>query len=316
MKWILRPGRSKNLIVTIAIGAPHFNAWESHALPGWIKYCRHNNLGLLVFERDLISYKDKKWKKATWQKMLIGETLVNASVNVNNICYLDSDILINPTAPNIFDTFDPTTIGLTSIRKNMPYPLDEVLRRLAFLRHTCYDSRYPLDSALFMSLEQLYGFHGLNPQGDEACMGLILFNLCNHSSLMRGWFDKYDRDVQSVTNGGDQTHLNYEMQTWGKVSWINYRFQAIWPFEMAWKYPFLYDYGSTDLQLIRKCVEASLYQNYFLHFAGSWPESEMWKVGQILSSTTESKKLMDYYSYAQRSVTGTAVGSVKPKALE
>lgn len=314
MKVLLPLGSSRNLIATIAIGEAYYSSWERSALPGWIEYCERNQLGLVVFNRDLISPNEKEWKKATWQKILIGETLIKAGIDANNVCYLDSDILINPTAPNIFDNYDSTTIGLTSIRKNLPFPLHEVQRRLAFLRHTYYDNSYPLDSALFMSLDQLYGLHDLPIQPDEACMGLIVFNVCQHTELMRSWFDKYDRNVRSVTNGGDQTHINYEVQNWGKVSWLDYRFQAIWPYEMAWRYPFLYDYGCQDETLIRKCIEAALYQNYFLHFAGSWHESNMWKLGGFLSSDIDKARLVEYHSYCQRPVSGVPVGMVKPSA--
>lgn len=312
MKVVLPLGSSRNLIATIAIGEIYYSDWEKCALPGWIEYCERHGLGLVVFDQDLISPDEREWKKATWQKMLIGETLIKAGVNASNVCYLDTDILINPTAPNIFENYDPTTIGLTSIRKNLPFPLDEVLRRLAFLRHTCYDNSYPLDSALFMSLEQLYGYHGLTVQADEACMGLIVFNIGHHTQLMRGWFDKYDRNVQSVTNGGDQTHVNYEIQSWGNISWLDYRFQAIWPYEMARNYPFLYDYGREDIGLIRACIEAALYQNYFLHFAGSWYESQMWKHGGFFESEAAIKALREYKAYRDTPVTGNPIGMIKP----
>ncbi|MEY4467313.1 MAG: hypothetical protein RIR21_1106 [Pseudomonadota bacterium] len=312
MKVIVPLGSSRNLIATIAIGNTYYSSWEKSALPGWIEYCGRHGLGLVVFDHDLISSDEKKWKKATWQKMLIGETLLRAGINANNVCYLDTDILINPIAPNIFNNYDSDKIGLTSIRKNLPFPLEEVQRRLAFLRHTCYDSSYPLDSALFMSLEQLYDYHGLEVQADEACMGLIVFNVGEHAQLMRGWFDKYDRNVKSVTSGGDQTHVNYEIQNWGRVAWLDYRFQAIWPYEMAWKYPFLYDYGRFDEDLIRKCVEAAMHQNYFLHFAGAWHESDMWKLGGFLKSQIERTRLLEYENYRRLSVTGVPVGMVRP----
>ena len=312
MKVILPLGRTRDLIATIAIGQAYYSDWEKYALPSWTEYCHNNGLGLVVFDRGLISADEIKWKKATWQKLLIGETLISSGIDANNVCYLDSDILINPFAPNIFNNYDSTTIGLTSKRKNLPFPLEEVLRRIAFLRHNCYDKKYPLDSALFMSLEQLYGYHGLKVQEDEACMGLIVFNVDNHSKLMHSWFDKYDRTVRSLTNGGDQTHTNFEILNWGKVSWFDYRFQAIWVYEMAWKYPFLYDYGRENKPLIRKCVEAALHQNYFLHFAGSWHESNFWKLGDFLSSDIEKKKLENYHKYLQNPVTGMSVGMVKP----
>jgi len=312
MNIVLPLGSSRNLIATIAIGQEYFSPWEKYAQPSWVEYCRRNDLGLVVFDQELISSDQKEWKKPTWQKLLIGEILRKADIDANNVCYLDSDILINPTSPNIFDSYKPSTIGLTSVRKNLPFPLNEVLRRMAFLRHTCYDVKYPLDSALFMSLEQLYSYHGLTAQSDEACMGLIVFNLDHHNALMRNWFNKYDRVVQSVTNGGDQTHINHEIQNWGNISWLDYRFQAIWPYEMAWKYPFLYDYGREDEALIRKCIEASLYQNYFLHFAGGWHESAMWKLGGVFESGVAKNMLNEFTAYCEMPVTGNPIGLVKP----
>lgn len=312
MKVLIEPTETRNILTTIAIGKEYYSAWMRHAFPEWERYCRRHQLGLIVFDEDIIPQSDALWKKATWQKMLIGEALIKSRISANNVCYLDTDILINHTAPNIFEGYDPATIGLVSLRRNLPYPYEHVLRRVAFLRHTHYDKSYPLDSALFMSLKQLYEHHGLPPQLDEACMGLIVFNPENHSGIMRNWFDKYDRHIQSVTNGGDQTHINYEIQNWGKVSWLDYRFQAIWVFEMAWKYPFLYDANRSNPDLIRDCIEASLYANYFLHFAGSWHESAMWKIGGYFEETGQRKLLDAYARYLATPVSGVPCGVIKP----
>ncbi len=313
MKVLIEPGQSRNALATIAIGDDHYDSWKTNALPGWERYCLRHGLGLIVFDEDLVSRSDPHWKKATWQKMLIGESVRASSLAADNICYLDTDILINHVAPNIFESYNPGTIGLVSLRSNLPYPYDEVLRRLAFLRHTHYDEGYPLDSALFMSLKQLYGYHDLPVQIDEACMGLIMFNLDNHSMVMRSWFNKYDRHVRSVTNDGDQTHMNYELQNWGRVSWLDYRYQAIWAFEMAWKYPFLYDVGRDNPDLIRECIEASLYANYFLHFAGSWHESDMWKVGEFFEGEHQKKLFDSFHQYLGMPVTGDPKGHIKPQ---
>ncbi len=311
MKVLIPPGKSKDILTTIAIGQSYLDSWKQFALPAWEEYCRRHDLGLVAFDEDQIPQTDPAWKKATWQKLLIGESLTSAGLDVRNVCYLDTDILVNPEAPNIFDNYDQATIGLTSIRKNLPYDLHLVQRRLAYLRHTHYDNAYPLDSALFMSIQDLYQFHGLAVQPDEACMGLIVFNVPSHSKVMRSWFDKYDRRVQSVTGGGDQTHVNFEIQNWGRVSWLDYRFQAIWVYEMAWKFPFLYQRAKINPDQIRECIESALYANYFLHFAGSWHESEMWKTTGVF--TGESREdLRRYYEYLEQPVTGQARGQIKP----
>ena len=314
MKVIIAPGKSGNILAAVAIGEDLLKAWTQFALPGWKKYCRRHDLGLIVFDDHLISPDDPAWKKPTWQKMLIGVTLEQSGLPVRNVCFLDVDILINPTAPNVFDFYDEETIGLTSQRTNLPYPRDQMLRRLAFLRHTHYDRSYPLDSALFISVEELYQFHGLTPQADEACAGFICFNVANHARLMRGWFMKYDRKLSSITGGGEQTHFNYEAQKWGKVAWMDYRFQALWVFEMAWKYPFLYDRGRASKSLIRACIEASMFTNYFLHFAGAWHESQMWRQVPVLRSRASQQIFEEYDQYARMSLTGNPVGAVKPSA--
>jgi hypothetical protein len=269
---------------------------------------------LIAFDTDLISKEDKHWKKATWQTMLIGCEMQLAFPDVRNVCVLDCDILINHMAPNVFDFHDPETIGLVSQRKNLPYySLDETLRRVAFFRHYCYDEDYPLDSALFMSLEQIFRYHNVEVQADYACSGFYVFNVENHAELLRGWFNKYDRSVDSVTGGGEEPYFNYEVQSWGKVNWLDYRFQALWIYEMAWKFPFLYEYGRERTDLIKECIEASLFSNFFLHFAGSWHESEMWKVGGALEGSKERERFEKFAEYLEVPVSGEPVGQVRPK---
>jgi len=305
-------GKSKSVIATIAIGGNYYNEWFENAYPSWRRYCEKNELGLIVFDEDLISKDSKVWKKATWQKMLIANYIRDSSLSVNNICYLDSDILINHNSPNIFDNYDEETIGLVSQEHNIPFSLDMVRRRISFLRHTHYDSKYPLDSAIFMSNKQVFEYHGVYPQNDYACMGLLLFNVQNHSVLMRSWFEKYGSNIQTLTGGGDEPLINFEIQNWGNISWLDYKFQALWTYEMSIKYPFLYSYGRDDSALIEECIEASLMENYFLHFAGSWYESDMWKKGDIFSSDDKQKELDEYYNYLATPVTGKSKGIIRP----
>jgi len=112
---------------------------------------------------------------------------------------------------------------------------------------------------------------------------------------MRKWFDKYDRNITSVTNNGEQTHVNYEIQNWGKVQWLKYEYQAIWNYEMAINYPFLYTKENRDnATMISNCIEACLLKNHFLHFAGSWYESEMWKADGITKKTSADLELSEY----------------------
>jgi hypothetical protein len=312
MRVYIKPGISGNALATIAIGEEYLKAWEKYAFPTWKKYCIKHDLGLILVDKDLLDKSEKHWKKATWQKMLIGKAFKENIEHIENVCYIDSDFLINPHSPNIFAFYNPETIGLVSQFENMPYDDMDVKRRIAYFRHYCYDEKYPLDSSLFMSLEQIFGYHNLPVQNNFACAGLIVFNVNNHFELMQGWFEKYERNIDSITGGGDEFHFNYEVQTWGNITWLDYRFQALWTYEMAWKYPFLYNLRNRKDEIIAECIEASLFTNYFLHFAGSWHESEMWKIENIMTGDHLSVHFEPFSAYNEMNLTGNPVGIVKP----
>ena len=148
MKIYLKPGKSKNILATIAIGSKHLSSWEKFAKPSWLNYCKAHDLGLVVFDKAYNSNDDPFKKKATWQKLLIGKQIQTSGLDILNICYLDTDFLISPLAPNIFEGYNPKKFSLVSQINNLPHDKEYNLRRLAFLRHTHLDSKYELDLSL------------------------------------------------------------------------------------------------------------------------------------------------------------------------
>ena len=138
--------KSKNYIFTVAVGAKYFNDWKKFAKNNWIEYCKNNSIGLAVIYRDIISKDDKLWKKPQWQKFLIGQYVIDNNLKIENICYLDSDILINPNSENIFKFNKKNKISLVSQINNLPYrDLNYVRRKIAFNRHHFLSNRYPLE---------------------------------------------------------------------------------------------------------------------------------------------------------------------------
>lgn len=331
MEAIIHPVKSKNIIVTNAIGGKYYSAWKKWASSTWIKYCKKNGIGLVIFTSHLIPEDSKQWKKPYWQKLLLGDKIKENFPTVENVCFLDTDILINFTAPNVFDFYNPETIALVSLlnnipyinnnykeppfikppRRTLPYYLDLIYRRIAFMRHYYYDKKYPLDSFLFAPIKKIFECENLPPQKDFACTGFFIFNINNHSEMLKEWYHKYNPDIKTLDGGTEQVHLNYELQKWGKLSWLDYRFQALWIYEMAWKYPFLYNYGQKNNKLIQECIEASLFTNYFLHFAGSW-EGNMWKRTGILKRDTSLKVFNKFANYENIQLHGMPKGILKP----
>lgn len=310
MEFISEIRQHKNILVTIAIGDKYLNDWKRHSYPSWKGYCEKHDLGLLVITDSLINQSDPKYKKPTWQKGLLGNFISEHFPFVTNVCYLDTDIIISPLAPNIFESYEEDGIGLVSLRHNLPFPYELVRRRMAFLRNRFYSNDYPLDSSLFISLNDLYEFHSKSPQDDEACMGLIVFNIKKHSQILLDSFNEYDSNVESITGGGDQFHYNYEFQNRSNVQWFPYEFQSIWCHEMAWFYPSLY--SNPCASSIKNAIEATLMRVHFLHFAGSWNESEMWTSTETYQEG-ELSEIEAYKKYLSQEVTGVAVGQRFPQ---
>lgn len=306
---IRKSNKSGNYIVTAAVGEKYLNEWKNYSFPLWEKYAQNYDLGIIVLNEEIDKNRASvTWKKIHWQKLLILKELESNFPYVKNVCILDTDILLNPFAPNIFDSYNEDSIGLISKRKNLPYPFIECMKKVSFFRKKFYDSEYPLDSGIFISIEDLYLYHGLTPQSDYACTGVIVLNVKNHASFLNSVYYKYDRDVKSITNNGEQTHVNFEFQSNSKVQWLDYRFQAIWLYEMAWNYPFLYEKSDKDLE--KKCIESSLMSNYFIHFAGSWPDTDMWRIANIFDDFVF---LENYSKYLTTPVSGKPLGMIKPK---
>jgi hypothetical protein len=310
-KIILDSNNKKNFLVTVAIGKKSLDEWTKYAKPLCLKYCKKYSLGLIVIVDDLIDKKDLFWKKATWQKMLIGSYLKSSGLKIRNICILDVDILINPNSPNIFKHHDEKKISLVSQVYNLPYDLNFIRKRISFNRNKFYSKKYKLDSALFMSLKQIYKYHHLKPQKDYACSGVIVFNNNKFSERMKNWFYKYKKNIDTLTGGGEEPIFNYEMLKTGLTKMLDYKFQALWLYEIAYKFPFLYRYKNQNNETIKKCVQASLEDNYFLHFAGKW-EGDMWKIKNIY--TDKSLKLNSkFLEYLKKKSYGKPIGRILPK---
>lgn len=315
---ILLKSRKKNYICTIAIGKKHKFNWEEYSKQNWLKYCKKHDIGLIVFYDDLIKKNDIYWKKATWQKLLIGDYLINNKIYVNNICFLDIDIIINHlSSPNIFDHHNDKFITVVSQRKNLGVDLNQTLKQIAYNRNHYFSKNYPLHSALFMTPIEIFDFHKfklnkrLIKENNYFCAGLFIFNQKKYSEILKKIFFKYKNSFNSITQG-DEPILNYEFQKNNIVKYIDYRFQSIWLYEIASKYPFLYDKNIRTRKLIIRCIENSLSNNYFLHFAGSWGESDMWRIKNLDKIIFKSPRVINYNKYLDTKIISKPKGRILP----
>lgn len=292
----------KNSIACIAIGNKFYNAWKKNILQSWKTYCKKNDLGLIVFREHLIKKDSNYWKKPTWQRCLVGTRVNELFPVVKNLCVMDIDIIINPNSPNIFKNINYKKINLTSLRKNLPYDYEYATKKLAYFRRLFLNPKYPLDSLLHSSIKTLYKLEKLKPQNDELNVGVMVFNIKRYAKKIQSWFYIYKKGVDTTTLGGCQTILNYYILKDNLHNLIDYKFNSIWVFEIAHRFPQIL--GSlNNNNLLRKFILSILFDVYFLHFAGSGADGKVWQKKSLLKKT-DFKLLNQLNIYKNRKLKG------------
>ena len=302
-EFFVKIKNKKNFVVILAIGKKHYKEWKNYSSRLLMQYCKRNKLGLLVIKDFLIEGNDYYAKKPHLHKFLIGSFIKKNFNFIKNICLLDTDILVNPFAPNIFSYHNENKIGVVSMFKNLPYNLkNEVIRKkIAYQRKLFYNKNFPLNSSLnYHNSKPYFKFHKWKDQGNYFCSGLLMFNVNKFYNFFEKIFFNYrNKNFISMT-GGDEPIFNYEILKNKFANWLDYKFQVLWTYEMSCKYPFLYEYKLKN-PLIQKCVENSISENYFIHFAGTWPEGLMWK-NKNLFKAERQKQFQNFNLYKNKEI--------------
>lgn len=304
--------KTTEFLVTTAMGPGYLDRWIKYSLPSWMSYASRHGLGIVCITDELAERDVPTYKNGSWQKLLAPAFVLANFPEAGRFCMIDTDIVISPFAPNIFDHACTDGYTVVSSLKHLPYPRALVLRRMAFLRNAFYSSSYPLDSFLLGNPLDDFSDLGLEPPSDYFCAGVIALNR-GQVDQMVGWF--MDTPGPGDFDAWEQTHLNYWIQN-EKHEWLPYEWQALWNLEMAWKYPFLYSEGRNvaNSSLSRACVEAALWSNNFVHFAGSWFESEAWMSQAELPEFSHLES--SFRAYLDTPVTGKKVGKIVPEPLD
>jgi hypothetical protein len=306
------------LIATTAIGGSYFENWEKYSKASWIHYALKFGIGIVVFTEDLISQDSSQHINGAWQKLLLPERIAKEFSSVKRVCLLDTDIVISPRAPNIFEQVQEGYFGVVSQEKQLPYPLIEVKKRIAYLRNKFYSSDYPLDSILFAAPRQIFRHCGLPEFDDYFCSGVLLMDISFKDVFTEGFHEARKKQVlNSDQLAWEEPYLNSLIQSYDNVSWLDYKFQTLWNYEMAWNYPFLYELSGelTSSDTAMHCIGASLWNSYFLHFAGSWHESSAWRTAELLPASKLILQHDEFEKYLNVVVTGLPKGKIVPVFL-
>jgi hypothetical protein len=263
---------SNRWLLTTAIGGDYFERWVEQVKPSWDQYAEDHELGIAVVVSDLFEVNEPELNGA-WQKLLAPRALRHQLERDVRCALLDTDLIIAPGAASVFEVVPPRQIGVVSQEQGLPLPATEIRNRIALFRRKFLDGSFPLQSILNATPRQVFEWAGLPPHDNYFCTGMFVIDTAVHADALAEAYGAAPEDENyKAIDSWEEVWLNHWVQSREDVAWLDYRWHALWIFEVAAYYPFLYSPQASE-EIARWCLTASLLRNEFFHLAGQWESS-------------------------------------------
>jgi hypothetical protein len=289
----------KKALVTLAIGSKHLSNFKNFCYDSWNTYAQKHNLDLVVITNPLDVSPRAQSRSPAWQKSLI---LSQQEVReYTQVAWVDSDILINPQSPNIFDDVPIEMIGAVDM---YAAPNSEDYR-ISLERLYEYWSKNGVKFINNISATDFHKNFGLEEEFQSVVQtGVLVLSPKHHRDLLEHVYNKYEDKGEGCWNF-EMRPLSYEILKNKFVHWLNPKFNMSWVFIRQYFYPFLNKpdkpnsflnkvlrksgltpkSSTLKTSLITKCATTAFLNNYFLHFAAS--ANDMVYVDQKITSIFE-----------------------------
>lgn len=307
---------TQRVLLTGTIGSTYFEDWFIHAFPSWKEYALRNGAGIVAVRAPTSNAPTRL--PLAWYKAFLPEHIMELHPSIRQVALLDSDVIISPTATDIFSFHEQGTIGVIS-QFNLPFDRELALRKLAFFRNFFFDPSYPLDSSLHAPVEKIYSDRNLPHYRDHFCAGVMTIDGLETSRLLASWVREADlveaTAIATRTGQWEQPYLNHKVYSAGLNHELPYSFQGLWTLEAALKAPQVFEaIVENDWKAVEQAVEFVMMDLDFLHFAGSWPESQVWKKVLPFSDPRSIDLLVEWRVARETELTGNARGPIKPSS--
>ncbi|MFV3131184.1 hypothetical protein [Niveispirillum sp. KHB5.9] len=256
--------QNKNAIVTLLIGERYVGTWVTACQSSWASYAASHGFDIILVNAlpDMSDF--GLGRSPAWQKLLILEQPWSALYE--RIVWIDSDIIINRTAPDILESVpDVGRIGVAGGKAQRESPAYQVLcerMRGALLRPEIWPR-----AALRLDMDQFE--RALDMKVDEDVImyntGVMVVSPAHHRDL----FSRTYRDYSCQTRLYEQPALCYEMHRAGLIHEISGRFN--WSV-LLMRFLYFPETGFKDVtpemyQEMLPMLRKELGISYFLHFA-------------------------------------------------
>lgn len=240
----------KKAIVTLNIGQQYQNTWRNICRKGWQAYCERHGFDLINLDKRLDTSERANKRSPAWQKLLILSQ--DWSSSFDRIVWVDSDIIINPTAPSIVGEMPEEKIGCTD-EGAYPTPTDhKAIMAGGSIQPSCGDP------AIFHTCM------GLPAAPHIVQTGVMVLSPKHHRELFEHVYNAYEGTADRYY---EMRFLSHEVQKANLPHWINPRFNAL----LIWLA--LAQIGRTGHKPSNKLemgyfIMEQFFRNFFIHFGG------------------------------------------------
>ncbi len=248
----------KKAIVTLAIGKDFRERWLQICQPNWQIYAERQGYDLICIDEPLDDSPLARQRSPSWQKCLVLSQPF--SRRYERVVWVDLDVLINPTAPDItaetpidkvgaVDEYSVPTRALYATTLAKLYRHWEAIG-LPFVRNPTPESFY-----------EVFGFTQGFPQVVQA--GVMVLSPEHHRQILEHVYTEYADRGHNWNY--EMRPLSYELLQADCVHWLDARFNYTWGLYQALHFPFLLDAGPNER--LAACLAEAKQKTYFLHFA-------------------------------------------------
>lgn len=249
----------RDALVTLLLGAKYQRLWHDHCRANWQRYADRHDLELITIESPLDDSARARARSPAWQRLLIlGHPALNGR---HRVALVDADVLIRPDAPSVFAGVPEERVG--GVRE-FGHPTPEVHRRalqtwFRILRGR--GSRYLHNE----TAREFYRLRGFDVGFDEVVNGgVLVLSPRHHRRLLESVYERYEEDPRPGALA-EMAPLSWELMRADLVHWLDPRFNVLWPFYKAARFPFLF--AAPEHPALARCAQQAFSESFFLHFA-------------------------------------------------
>lgn len=262
--------QNRKCIVTLLIGNDYQKRWKQFYSKTWQAYAEIHGYDIKLIDDFIDPSEKSKHRGPHWQKLLILEQ--PDIQQYDYVVWLDSDVLINfHHAPCVVESYlnnKDDGIGVVSMKETNKLHERKDNREKRF--YDFIETHGEKKRKGVSKISDIYTRAGLVDVliDDYFNAGMMVLRPNSHAIWLREVYDNYNETIFSAY---ENYPLCYHLFKSNMVTFIDRRFNYIWPHEVMEHYPFILSLETYDNkpryadQLVKACINVAWHNSFFFH---------------------------------------------------